>query len=313
LLVLLALLVRAPRPQGLPDRERGVGITLVHDGDSSVEYFVHDETTSSDTRSGEAPPTDTQQDRPPVAEADLAELNLPEVTLPGPATVSPTTDLVPELEYTRVQRGTSPSLADIRKAQAADAELLRQRGMKRPSTEVSMFGGAPAIGNSFVFVVDRSDSMGRGGLGVISRAKREFQNALAGLEPVHKFQIIAYNHQNTFFLGKRDLVAATVANKRLVDKFMGGIAAFGATNHFAALLAALHRRPDVIFLLTDGGQPSLTRPQRVQILKLAQGRTTIHCLQFGSGPTQGSAQFMQQLAQETGGTYRYLDVTTIGE
>ncbi len=125
-------------------------------------------------------------------------------------------------------------------------------------TDVSLFGSAPATGRSFVFVVDRSNSMGGEGLGALALAEREFNRALTALEPTHKFQIVAYHHNRVFF-GERELVAATDANKRRVSQFMRGLAAFGGTDHLMALTAALSFDPDVVFLLTDGGDPRLTK------------------------------------------------------
>ena len=152
--------------------------------------------------------------------------------------------------------------------------------------------------------------MGSGGLGVLFRATREFDSSLAVLEPSHRFQILAYNHNRVFF-GDDDLVPATDANKQLVRKFMQGLAAFGATNHFMAITSALNRNPDVIFLLTDGGDPPLSESQLAQIRKRAAGRTTIHCLQFGGRPADGEENFMHRLARQNGGSYRYIDVSRL--
>lgn len=155
--------------------------------------------------------------------------------------------------------------------------------------------------------------MGRRGLGVIARAKNEFRTSLENLQAVHRFQIVAYNHQLAYFTSTKELVSATEQNKRLIDKFMGGLAAFGATNHFSALSSALNRGPDVIFLLTDGGEPTLSAGQMVQLVRKARQRTTIHCIQFGRRPSDGEDNFMRRLAAETGGSYRYLNVSQATE
>lgn len=307
LLILFALLVRTPQARGLSERPREVGIALAPGDDGQSDYYHQDPTahdsdaTDRAASAGPAPALPT--------ETALDNLTLPDPMLPGPAFGTPTEELVPELEYSPLHRGRMPSREAINAARAEDAAMRAQRGFRGPSTEVSLFGGAPAVGNSFIFVIDRSDSMGRGGLELISRAKREFETALAGLEPVHKFQIVAYNHQLVYFGSGRELVPATEQNKQLIAKFMGGLAAIGATQHFLALSSALIRSPDVIFLLTDGGDPQITRGQMTQLLRRAQGRTTIHCLQFGRRPPASDENFMVQLARETGGTYRYLNVT----
>ncbi len=309
LFVFLALVIQSPRARGLSQQTGEVGIALAHVGENSTEYFDQAGTEPEATEQQEQPAaTDTTHDALPAATL-LTQFESNDVALPGSATSVPTADLVPELDYAPVARGGQPSATDIRAARAEDAQMRQRQGTPGPKTDISLFGGATASGNSFVFVLDRSDSMGRSGLGVIALAKREFQRALGKLEPVHQFQIVAYNHQLVFFGGRRDLVAATEPNKRLIGTFMSGLAAFGATNHFSAIMAGLNRNPDVLFFLTDGGAPPLSYPQMVQVLKRARGQTTIHCIQFGRGRLGDDEDFMQRLARETGGSFRYVDVS----
>ncbi len=309
LLILLGLVIQSPRAQGLSQQDREVGITLAQVGENTTEYFDQTDTEYS-PRGVQA--SDATADTAPAAfptESALTELTSPDLTLPGPAAAVPATGLVPEMDYSPVTRGGQPSATDIHAARAEDTLMRQRQGTPGPKTDISLFGSAAAVGNSFVFVLDRSDSMGRGGLGVIALAKREFQRALAKLEPVHQFQIVAYNHQQVFFGGRRKLVPATEPNKELVGKFMSGLASFGATNHFSAIMTALNRSPDVVFLLTDGGDPPLSHPQMVQILKRARERTTIHCIEFGRGPFDGEENFMQRLARDTHGSFRYVNVS----
>ena len=309
LLILMAALITSDKARGISERGREVGIALAEGEGEATEYFDQADADRELDADGAEESSDTPpRDFVPTQEA-LAEVQLPDVALPGPAAAGPTDGLIPELEYVPAPRGSAPSQEEIAAARAADALRRRQRGSPGPSTEVSLFGSAPAVGNSFVFVVDRSDSMGRDGLGVISRAKHEFRRALAALEPVHRFQIVAYNHEHVFFGGTRELVSATEPNKQLIDQFMGGLAAFGATNHFSAVMAALHRSPDVVFLLTDGGNPTPSYPQMARMLKQARGQTTIHCIQFGRQPFDGEDNFLCRLARETGGSFRYVDVS----
>ena len=70
------------------------------------------------------------------------------------------------------------------------------------------FGSRAAVGNSFVFVIDRSKSMGGEGLGALDAAGEELTTALARLEPAHRFQVIAY-HRQPVYLGQRRLLDAT--------------------------------------------------------------------------------------------------------
>jgi hypothetical protein len=127
------------------------------------------------------------------------------------------------------------------------------------------------------------------------------------LKADHRFQVVVY-HDRSVYLERRELLPATDANKSLVPGFLSTKAAFGATGHEQALMSALLHKPDVIFLLTDGGEPTLKDQQIRAIAKLASPRTAIHCLHFGSGPLQDANNFLARLAAATGGEYGYIDV-----
>jgi hypothetical protein len=191
------------------------------------------------------------------------------------------------------------------------ADLAAQRGRAGPvgpPTQVSVFGSAPAAGHSFVFILDRSQSMGDAGLGVLRAAEGEFAQALTALQSNHKFQVIAYNKTPLAFHA-RGLAIANDANKAQAVAFVKDLVALGGTGHAAAIHAALRLNPDVIFLLTDGGDPRLTRPEIEEIARRA-GRTQITCLQFGFGPSPDeTADAMRILAERTRGSYIYIDMS----
>jgi hypothetical protein len=66
--------------------------------------------------------------------------------------------------------------------------------------------------------------------------------------------------------------------------------------------------PDVVFLLTDGGDPRLTNPEIDEIVRRAGQRTRITCLQFGFGPSPDDSSAMRILAERTAGSYQYIDM-----
>ena len=205
----------------------------------------------------------------------------------------------------RGARGAIASDADGLVGEVADTGAGAPQGSP---VKLSIFGSAAAAGRSFVFVIDHSKSMGGSGLDVLAAAERELTAALSRLAPEHRFQIIAYNERTTF-LGRRKLLDATEENKHAIQRFFAELVASGATEHALALHAALGLKPDVIFLLTDGGDPELTNGQLREIRQHAAGRTAIHCLQFGFGPQQEAEPFLQRLATQNGGQFRYIDVT----
>ena len=105
-----------------------------------------------------------------------------------------------------------------------------------------------------------------------------------------------------------DFLSASEENQHKLVRFVADLAAFGQTEHTRGLLAALKLKPEVIYLLTDGGEPALDLGQLRIIREQAAGRTSIHCIQFGRGPVGEAASFLQRMAAENRGSYVYIDV-----
>jgi hypothetical protein len=137
---------------------------------------------------------------------------------------------------------------------------------------------------------------------------------LASLETIgetHQFQIIFYNERPTMFAlagvpGR--LVFGNAPNKAQAHKFVQGIVADGGTEREPALGAALNLAPDVIFFLGDSDGPELTPTQLRRIAERNRRGTIINVIEFGSGPLLGE-NFLSRLAQQNGGSYRYVDIS----
>ncbi len=199
---------------------------------------------------------------------------------------------------------TAAELSQIA-AERQRLEGLLPRG--EPAT-IRVFGSGGLVGRKFVFLIDRSKSMGDEGLGVIERANAELQTALSQLTSDHEFQVIAYHHETTM-IDHRALLPATTENRQKVSEFIQNLAAFGGTEHESGLIAALALKPDIVVVLTDGGLPEMNSGQLATIRRMANKNTQVHCLHFGNGPAPSST-FMTTLAQENRGTYKYIDVST---
>jgi len=268
------------------------------------EYF--------DETSDDATDRDSRADQRPLLPSDLASqsesLVLSEFALPRTSGL-PLGGISSVDTPSLTVSNSRPRLPGIdESAIIADEQAkLRAANARGPTTKLGVFGSKEAVGGSFVFLIDRSQSMGGGGLGVLQDAEDELVRALKGLEAKHRFQVVVY-HDKSVYLQRRELLPATAANKALVPGFLSTKAAFGATEHERALMSALSLEPDVIFLLTDGGEPLLKDQQIRAIAKFASPRTSIHCVQFGSGPLQDSNIFLARLAAATGGEYGYVDV-----
>ncbi len=186
-------------------------------------------------------------------------------------------------------------------------------GRSLPGTQRSKttFFGVEGEGTSFVYVLDRSASMGSAGGVPLRAAKAQLKASLGALKPTNLFYIIFYNDRPRMFRPpgtKHALVFANARNKLLAMQFIDSITAQGATQHREALLKALSFQPDVIFFLTDGDDPPLREPDLAEIRRRAAGGTTIHVIQFGQGPLLKRESFLTQLARENRGTFHYVDI-----
>jgi hypothetical protein len=161
----------------------------------------------------------------------------------------------------------------------------------------------PVRGQSVVFLIDRSSSMGfNGGL---SAAKREVADCLTRLPESSSFQVIVYNRDPVWIGGRKALLPATAANIESALQVLDTIGALGSTNHVEALRCALQFEPDVLFLVTDADE--LTREQVRVLTQLNRGRTTIHTLAWGQFGTDTDT--LRLLAEQNGGTHRGLPIT----
>ena len=260
----------------------------------------------TDTSESSPSPSAIENSAPPV-------LDLPPIPdLPGPLADAPPMDLpvdaraiVDQPQTSRVEVPFELSQDELDRF-AADRQRFAAAAPKGAATAISIFGDTKMTGRKFIFVLDRSQSMGNQGLGVIRAARNELTRAVSELQDNHEFQIVAY-HDRTVMIGKRELLPATEENKNRVGPFIDQLVAIGSTQHKYGIMAALSCKPDAIVLLTDGGYPGLSTSDLKTIRQQARG-IEIHSIEFGSGPSQKSINFMTKLAKENGGTYRYVDV-----
>ena len=174
----------------------------------------------------------------------------------------------------------------------------------------SLFG-VVGEGYKFVYVFDRSGSMGGSGRNSLRAVKAELLQSLKNLDTVHQFQLIFYNERPVLFnpTGTPGRLAfATDQNRRRAIRFIESIAAEGGTDHEEALKLAIRLQPDVIFFLTDADDPKLTPAQLEKIRRLAAG-IRINAIEFGTGPKPAGASFLAELARQNGGGYAYVDIS----
>ena len=173
----------------------------------------------------------------------------------------------------------------------------------------SMFG-VEGVGYKFVYVIDRSGSMGGDGNATLKAAKAELLASIQKLESTHAFQIVFFNERPATFNPKGNGLAvfATDGNKDLAERFLDSISAQGGTEHEAALIIALKLKPDVVFWLTDGDRPKLDDEQIERINRLAAG-AVINAIEFGPGAQKEKEKdnFLKRIAAANAGEYKYVD------
>ena len=291
-----------------PDR-RGSIVLAVAPDDQPDRYLDQQDSLANDSADLlDTPPPVASADTPPP-QLNVEEIKNPIANLDGPPPID-----TPNLDATSMTRSDATTessnsfelSAEDLKLIEAERRLLRNRAPKGEPASVSVFGSGQLTGRSFVFLIDRSKSMGSSGLGVLSAARTELARAIAQLERHHSFQVVGY-HDRIVTLSTRQMLDATEANKKMVPGFIERLAAFGSTDHLRGLSAALAFEPDVLVLMTDGGYPELNDGQIGMLSRLSRRDTTIHCIQFGSGPLQIRTNFMTKLAKENQGNFSYVD------
>jgi len=296
ILLTMAAVVRVAPRGGLLEPARGGGIVLARDVDGSSEYYgAEGESSAQSTQP-------TPQETSPENALPGGEQVPVDVAGALPAATSPTVgtgigDGLPSASG--MAGGATPGRCSV--------------GGNPAHTQVF---GAQGTGNKFVYVFDRSASTDGYQGRPLAAEKRELVASLNDLDDIHQFQIVFYNEQPTVFNPDAPqppkMLFGESPTKRLAQNFVRGIIAAGGTRHTAALRLALNMNPDVIFFLTDAGDPVMTASE-LEDIRQRNMRTgaTINVIEFGAGPSTGSQNFLVRLAQQNSGQYVYVDVTRL--
>ncbi|MEX2137949.1 MAG: VWA domain-containing protein [Pirellulales bacterium] len=214
----------------------------------------------------------------------------------------------------RTTREAGSASSDSPTASTLDA--ISRLGRHAPSLDGRVhtsFFGLEASGRRFVYVLDRSGSMGDPDNKPLAAAKEELLSSLARLGSVQQFFLIFYNEEPAIFNaigGGRQLVFADEQNQRSARRFVQSIQARGGTRHYEALAKAIALRPDVIFLLTDGEpKDDLTAEELARLKRSNGGLSQIQVVQFADSPYDRNS--LVQLANENRGQHTYKNIREI--
>ncbi|MFN3188950.1 MAG: hypothetical protein ACE361_00385 [Aureliella sp.] len=283
------------RPSGTGGQsDRPIGIAVVYKSAGQENYYLN-----GDGQSNTSDAASNLQNLLPSAEvsnaAEAAESAL-------------ISDLVP---------GSSSAGADT--GSAAGAFGLGDGGGslggsgEAPKVKTTVFG-IEGEGSRFLYVFDRSDSMNGYGGAPIQSAKSELLKSLESLGPSHQFQIIFYNDSPLPFGGLNSgtrLLRGDDKDKTAAQRFVRDVAAVGGTQHIDALRMAMRMNPDVIFFLTDADAAPPSQDIERLHSQAARIGATIHTIQFGRGSNQSGGGWIEYLATQSGGKYRYIDVSKL--
>lgn len=296
LLIVLALVVRGEPRGATLEPARGGGIVLAADVDGQTHYF------------GETGEVGGQADASGELEATV------QAALPSGE--APPIDVSGVLPSPRGATAPGGQVDGLPAASALTGGARPAGGRIAGNQARTSIFGAEGTGSKFVYVFDRSASMDGYEGRPLAAAKRELVASLGDLDQIHQFQIIFYNEHPTVFNPSYPqpprMLFGDAATKRLAQNFVRGVVAAGGTGHLEALKLAVGMQPDVIFFLTDAGEPELSASEMEEIRRRnARAGAVLNVIEFGAGPQPRSANFLVRLAQQNGGRYVYVDVTRL--
>lgn len=163
-----------------------------------------------------------------------------------------------------------------------------------------------------VFVCDGSGSM----LTKMDLQKQLIEGYVQQLQPSQSFDVLFFQdspaNSSSCLAMAPNLLTATDSNKGKLELFLQNIVAQSTTHVIPALTAAfrLPTRPDLIYLMTDGGFEDETAPVVIEaIRRLNSGKrakiNTILLLGNNIDPDElrGASTAMKTIAEQNGGTY----------
>jgi hypothetical protein len=166
------------------------------------------------------------------------------------------------------------------------------------------FFGIGGYGQTFVYVVDASDSMND--RGKFERARYELLHSIEQLKSDQRFFVIFYN-EGAYPMDADEPLLATQDNVAAATNWIQQVEPTGGTNPLPALLAALTLRPDAIYFLSDGQfDPAviqIMRSRNRQNLRMRTRQIPIHTIAFFDRIAEG---LMRTIARNSGGEYRYV-------
>ena len=173
----------------------------------------------------------------------------------------------------------------------ADDIRISENGIEQTIREVRSDRG-PA---RFVFVVDRSLSMGGGKLNAALRAIDEESKLL---RPDDRVEVVLFNHNV--------MPARTVARGERVESIFGGIPPSGGTSLRDAVGSIASRDRTYAIVITDGGDRNSLASDEEALRKISGTKLILDAILLGD-----SSRFLDRAAKNTGGTISRASASTV--
>lgn len=180
----------------------------------------------------------------------------------------------------------------------------KAEGASSGGSSAAEFFGIGGYGQTFVYVVDASDSMNENGK--FDRARYELLRSIEQLASDQKFFVIFYNDAAYPMDADAPVLATEKAFSKVAD-WVNRAEADNGTNPLPALLLALSMRPDAIYFLSDGQFDPLTiqvlRARNKPTKRIGQRQIPIHTIAFVDYTTIG---IMRTIARDSNGEHRFV-------
>lgn len=294
---------------------REIGLAVVPDAssDPSQETATNPQDSEADTASEDEQQAETQDSLPDQA-PDISKLlnQDSESTSQNDASADGSSDAPDTVGIGLPAGGLTLSGDGI-------PELIRPRskagvgpaGSLAPGENETSFMNIVGNGQSFVYLIDISSSMGNAGR--LELAKSQLKSSLRLLKPSQQFQVLFYN-ETTMQMKLRNrpaknMYSATAIHVQLAEDEIDRVTPGSGTEHLNPILHALRLEPDVIYFLTDGDQPRLSRLDLQKIRRNNRSSASIHVIEFASGARESrDLSWLQLLASQSRGKYNYIPI-----
>lgn len=189
------------------------------------------------------------------------------------------------------------------------------------------FFGTRAIGNSFVYVLDSSGSMGTQNSKILASGKRdpitrfevaknELLASVESLQPHQEFYVVLFSTQTRRMFDDGSLIPksykATTENKLKLRNWLKTTAVFGGTDPRKSVQIGLKMKPDAMFILSDGEFSSATSPELPETKEIVRQHVEkervpvkINSIAFED---EMSKRNMLELSRASGGDFKFVKI-----